>query len=66
MEGCELGIKLALIEGTKISRMAPVNAMVIKIFLMMDSIGSYANYRLCKKGYAKIMPDRWQKNGTLY
>jgi hypothetical protein len=38
MDGCELGIKLAFIEGAIIRRMAPVNAMANKNFLMIDPI----------------------------
>ena len=46
--GCKLGVKLALIAGAIISRMAPVNTMVIKIFFMIDSIWSNSNDRVQK------------------
>ena len=65
MDGCELGAKLALIEGTIISRMAPVNAMVIKIFFIIDSIWSYSNNGLHKDDTAKMMPDSQFKNKTI-
>ena len=43
-----MGAKLALIAGAIISRMAQVNAMVIKIFFMIDSIWSNSNDRVQK------------------
>ena len=43
-----MGAKLALIAGAIISRMAPVNAMVIKLFFMINSIWSNSNDRVQK------------------
>ena len=64
MGGCKLGAKLALIAGVIISRMAPVSAMVIKIFFMIDSIWSNSNDRVqkmmmqkqCRAASIKIRP----------
>ena len=63
-DGCELGVKLAMIEGVIISKMAPVRAMVVNIFLIIDSIWTDSNDNSFFS-IAKIMPMGSKKNKTI-